>query len=230
MVCDNLCEVLKFEKNKGFSSLIVLLAVVLATFVAFKSISESSLSPRVLSESDSGGSGGGDEQSEPSEPEDTAEPQETSEPEHEDEVETEAEVEQEGNTIKLKIKSSDGEFQFEQEGSHIQTQANFPVSVDAVTRELTITTPAGVKTVTVLPDQAVANLIANGFLSSQTNVEIETDEANEPVYQIEGVKFEKFLGLFNAGIEKTIKVSAKSGEILATNQSIFNRILDLLSF
>lgn len=39
-------------------------------------------------------------------------------------------------------------------------RTNFPLSVDQATNALMVTTPAGIRTVTVLPDAAVANLLA----------------------------------------------------------------------
>jgi len=48
--------------------------------------------------------------------------------------------------------------------NRVTAQTHFPLTVNLETNELTVTTPKGSKVVTVLPDQAVANMLATNVL------------------------------------------------------------------
>jgi len=73
---------------------------------------------------------------------------------------TRRELEKEMETKGVKVSSADGELTL----GHDSTQAttHFPLAVDPETHELTVTTPVGTKTVTVLPDEAVNNFFKHG--------------------------------------------------------------------
>lgn len=124
---------------------------------------------------------------------------------------------------------------------------NFPLSIDLATNTLSINTPSGVKTVAVLPDQAVQNLIAANVISRiggsaivdeviknnlSTISEIITlgERNGVPVYEINGVSDQKLLGFIPVQIQKTAAVSAQTGEVVSTDLSLGGRLLDLLSF
>lgn len=167
------------------------------------------------------------------EPEATEKPEtiETPEPRGiEGEFENEVETEIKDGTGEAKIKLHKGNaFQFEQEGLRVQVQGQTPISVNPTTRELTITTPEGTKVVTTLPNQALQNLVENGVLSTQSGINLTTDANGNPVYEINGVRYEKLLGLFTIAIDKTGQVSAQNGQIVGVSQSPLSRFLDLLS-
>lgn len=122
----------------------------------------------------------------------------------------------------------------------------FPLSVDLATNTLTITTPAGEKTVTVLPDQAVLNLLAanvitkmgsqpvldtatSGNLTTVEQVVTLGEENGVPVYEIAGVSEQRLLWFIPVEIEKNVTVSAETGEVLDTDTSFIDRIVDFLS-
>ena len=157
----------------------------------------------------------------------TPEPKET--PEAEVEQETEVEVKDGTGEAKVKIRKGNA-FQFEQQGLKVQVQGGNPVSVNPATKELTITTPAGSRNVAVLPDQAVQNLVEGGIFSVQSGINLTTDANGNPVYEINGVKYEKLLGLFTIAVDKTGQVSAQNGQIIGVTQSSFSKLLDTLSF
>ena len=50
--------------------------------------------------------------------------------------------------------------------NQVAASTEFPLSIDVGTNQLIITTPDGQKVVTVLPDQAVQNLLATGIINS----------------------------------------------------------------
>ncbi|OGY37803.1 MAG: hypothetical protein A3E36_02310 [Candidatus Andersenbacteria bacterium RIFCSPHIGHO2_12_FULL_45_11b] len=129
---------------------------------------------------------------------------------------------------------------------NVQALTDLPLSVDLATNILTVTTPAGEKQVTVLPDQAVQNILAANVidrLSGQALVDevrqgnIQTLgqvialglRNNVPVYQVQGVKEHRFLGFFPVTTDVTVSVSAETGEVVDTDQSLGDRIIDIFS-
>ncbi len=161
-------------------------------------------------------------------PKETPEPKETAEPD-EFEEEQEVEVKDDGNKSKVKIRSGQNKFEFQQEGAKISVKSDFPLSVNPVTRELTVTTPAGSRVVAVLPEQASSNMITSGVVTSTTGVDLKTESDGSLSYNIDGTKSEKLLGVFDVAVPKNLIVSAETGQVLTVNQSIFSKILDFLS-
>lgn len=130
----------------------------------------------------------------------------------------------------------------------LNTQAltELPLSVNLETNELTVTTPAGERTVTVLPDQAVQNMLAANVIDrigGQALVDlvrqggvttldrvIELSQQNGiPVYEIQGVKEQRLLGFIPVTTDVTVIVSAETGEVVDTQQSLLDTVVDILS-
>ncbi len=118
---------------------------------------------------------------------------------------------------------------------------DFPLSIDLATNTLIVNTPAGQKTVTVLPDQAVQNLIAANVVNrlggqaianvtSVSQVITLGEQNGVPIYEINGISDQRLLGFIPIAIEKTVTVSAETGTVVSTQQSLGNRILDLFAF
>jgi hypothetical protein len=169
-------------------------------------------------------------------PSETPELELENETEDETETEIETEVKDGSFTAKIKIQQNGRSFQFEQEGSTVEVQGNFPVSVDDETNVLTITTPSGPHDVTVLPDKAVENMLDTGLVSEvdkdqtgRNDVRIVADANGNPVYEVRGVKVEKLFGLFNISLDRNVHVSLKDGQMINLDQSFISRILDLVS-
>jgi outer membrane biosynthesis protein TonB len=167
-------------------------------------------------------------------PSETPEVEEEEDNNFKDKVETE--VLEGTREAKIKIKSGDDTFEFEQEGAKINVQSTHPVSVNPETKELSITTPKGTKVVTVLPDTAAENILNSGVLNDiqkdQTgtqDIRIKSADTGEAVYEIRGSKSEKFLGFLKVSIPKSAQVSLESGRIVKIDQSLTSKILDILS-
>ncbi len=138
----------------------------------------------------------------------------------------------------IEIASEDGKVKIERHG--IEAHTEFPLSVDPTTRQLVVTTPAGQKSVTVLPDQAVQNMLSGGVLSTvasgsatpgvapTTGVQLEMRNGNL-VYRIDGQKDLRFLGFIPVTTSTTAFVSPDSGQIVAQEQSLLTSILRFLS-
>ena len=222
--------------------LVVLLIFVGLFFLQTKTGGQNfSLKNAVLSESDSGRNLSDTDSDESDEPEDIDDDEDEVEDEDEDEIEDEEEFEVESGTeaakitTRIRIKSKNNGFQLIE--NEIEVESNFPLSVDPVTRELKITTPAGERVVAILPQQAIGNMLAGGtfelVLKSRTNpdeeeVEIEEEEGRI-VYKITGANQERLLGIFNVLVPRTAIVSAETGQTLGVTQTLLSRLLDLLS-
>ena len=148
----------------------------------------------------------------------------------------ELEIEPDENDDKIRVAtgSADGEMVFSR--NRVRARTNFPLSVDLATNELIVTTPNGVKRVSILPDQAIANLLANNVIdriestdpAAEPEVEL-TETDGEPVYEVSGESDQKFLGFMPVKIKAKIKVSAETGEVTGTQQAFLARIIDFLS-
>lgn len=124
-------------------------------------------------------------------------------------------------------------------------QTDFPVSVDLLTNELKIVTPAGEKVVTVLPDRAVFNMLAANVISQVQGlpfteqvgaglalegiVKLIITKQGDLAYEIPGVSNQKFLGFLPVGIAKTAIVSVDTGQLLEVKQPVLSRLLDAFS-
>lgn len=132
------------------------------------------------------------------------------------------------------------------ERRNVQALTELPISVDLDTNTLTVTTPAGERQVTVLPDQAVQNMLAANVIDRlgglalveevrQGNIQtlgqvIELGVRNNiPIYQIQGIKQHRFLGFLPVTTDVTVTVSAETGEVVDTQQSFFDAVLDFFS-
>lgn len=162
---------------------------------------------------------------------------------------------EDGNQVKLEIENeppevgdlkeaSGGSKTASQEGrpalKNITTTSHFPLSINTATNQLIVTTPAGQRVVAVLPDKAVSNMLANGVIT-QLNppVASKSGELGEPVkiasldgqlvYQVEGSKTYKVFGFLPVSLPVTAYVSADSGNMIASTQSILSNLLGLLS-
>ncbi len=124
---------------------------------------------------------------------------------------------------------------------------DFPISVDLATNTVFVTTPTGQKTITVLPEQAIQNLIAanivnrlggraivnetlNNNLTSVSQLISLGEKNGIPVYEINGISDQKLLGFISVQVEKDLTVSAETGNVLSSSIPFGSRVLDLLSF
>src|SRR3989344_3087445 len=160
----------------------------------------------------------------------------------ENETEDEIVVEERADLLRIRALQSKAII----ERLNVQALTDLPLSVDLNTNILTVTTPSGEKQVTVLPDQAVQNMLAANVidrLGGQALVEevrqgnIQTLgqvialglRNNVPVYQVQGIKEHRFLGFFPVTTDVTVTVSAETGEVVDTDQSVGDAIFDFFS-
>ena len=215
--------------------LVVIAILVLGGLVAFSPKSNTGLDTKLAvlkSESDgdsSDNSGPGSTQSSSDDDRDDEDVDEV-EDEVEDEIEDEEELEVESGTeaakIKIKVKKVNNRFVFMTR--EIEAETDFPLSVNPQTNELVVTTPAGEKVVTILPDQAVSNMLANNVFDREQNVNV-LFENGTVIYRILGNKDEKLFGIFKVVVPTTAVVSANTGQLVTQEQPFLFRFVDLLS-
>lgn len=149
----------------------------------------------------------------------------------------------------IRVSTLRDKFVFSRENMGAAT--TFPLSVNLQTNQLTVKTPAGEKVVSVLPDQAIKNMLAANVIDQVKGLPFTQDigkaatqagTALEEVvkltatkegilaYEIPGTKRTRFLGFINIEIPKTAVVSAETGALLGTQESLISKALDLLSF
>ena len=152
--------------------------------------------------------------------------------EDEDLEELEQEIEDSG----IKVATESGRIKF---GGNQNAITNFPLSINPTTNELIVTTPAGEKIVTILPDQAIANLLATNIVnvieasesagtSTAASIEL-TVRDGKVVYEIDGKKKSRLFGFIPVDTKIKAFVSAETGNVVAKQESILSRVVDLLS-
>ncbi len=130
--------------------------------------------------------------------------------------------------------------------NNVGALSNFPLQLDLNTNELIASTPAGSKTLTILPDQAIQNLLAaniisrldpailqeaaqSGGLTSVSDV-VALDEKNGAlVYEIAGLRDHRLLGFIPVTTSVSVVVSAETGRIVTQEQSLLSTIIDMLA-
>ncbi len=154
---------------------------------------------------------------------------EEDEDEVEDELEDENEVEDESEDEGLEIETENERHTVRSRG--VVARTNFPLSIDVATNSLIVATKDGPKVVAILPDQAVANLLSTGVVDTVDGIEeLELQvQDREPVYQITGTKRYRFLAFIPWTQPVVTVVSAETGEVVATQQSVLANIVDFLS-
>lgn len=147
----------------------------------------------------------------------------------------------EGEGVSVSTASANG---FVIQSGGVQAETNLPVSIDPTTKTLSVTTLNGTEDITTLPNQAVQNALHQGGLTnilstanqttpnatSGNSTVVLTDINNQPAYAVQGVSGKKLFGIFPVAYQKTVYVSAQSGQTLQTQEALFNKILEAFSF
>lgn len=130
--------------------------------------------------------------------------------------------------------------------NNVGALSNFPLQLDLNTNALIASTPAGSKTLTTLPDQAVQNLlVANvisrldpailqlaaqqGDVTSVSGVIALGERNGVLAYEIAGLRDFRLLGFIPITTPVTVFVSAETGQTVAQEQPLLSTIVDLLS-
>lgn len=129
--------------------------------------------------------------------------------------------------------------------SDVGAKTKLPVSVNMQTNVLSVSTPDGNKTITLLPNKAIEGLQKDGVidriegesgatlgskeLAGVTNVFPLEMADGQLVYRIHGVKNKKVLWFIPVSIEKDLTISAANGAVIKTEKSFTGKVLDKIS-
>ncbi|MBI5449117.1 hypothetical protein HY948_02255 [Candidatus Gottesmanbacteria bacterium] len=140
----------------------------------------------------------------------------------------------------VEIRAAGNEIEMNQ--NNIRTRTRFPLSVNDK-NEITVTTPKGTQTVTVLPEEAVKEAFRRGAMTSfgsmgQSGKQIEpggngdkdqiqqsnaeqvelVDENGQLEYKVEGMKESKLFGFFPVASQVETHISAETGAVTSVSQ------------
>ncbi|RJR28138.1 hypothetical protein C4564_06280 [Candidatus Microgenomates bacterium] len=129
---------------------------------------------------------------------------------------------------KLSLSVGDSEIKILQNG--ITAKTSMEVQFNAQENTIGFVTSSGVQYLSVLPAQAVDQLVrANIVTTLPSSGEIELSQVEGAlVYNIQGQRELKISKLFNLPVDVSATVSASSGSILDVNQPIWATVLSIL--
>ena len=133
--------------------------------------------------------------------------------------------------IKTSSESAETELDFESEGEHFKFTANgvtaltqLPISIDEATSSLVVTTPAGEKIVTILPDEALQILRNSLLISSAEKIQL-VQNGEKLTFKVNGKKQGRLFGFIPVSADVESEVNAETGEALTVSQPIWFRLL-----
>ncbi len=127
----------------------------------------------------------------------------------------------------VKIKSDGEFFRISKEGSVAFT--SFPMQINEATGDITITTSNGDVVLKAMPDNIMEKATENGDMEIVEKIEL--DEDGELEYRIQGIDFQKLLGIFTVEIPVEMTYNAQTGDLLdKSSGGFFSTILNFFSF
>ncbi len=148
------------------------------------------------------------------------------------------EIKQEQNGFEIqnndettKISTGEADKGLEITTHNVRANTQFPLSVDPGTKMLTVTTPTGTKSVTILPDKAAQIINSLNIMNNpqtQAKLQIATEDG-QLVYKAEGQKEFKLFGLIPVTLPSQAVISAENGQIVQTSNAFLFRLLNFFS-
>jgi hypothetical protein len=138
------------------------------------------------------------------------------------------EIEERGETKKATIGVAGEQFVIEQGG--ITAVTDFPITIDPMANELSLTTPSGSIFLAVLPAEAVESALRSRFVNRlpEKKIFIKEEDIGVLAYTISGEKVVDIFGILEYKIPVTARVSASTGEILKVDGPEWFKIFGFL--
>jgi len=117
----------------------------------------------------------------------------------------------------------------------IRAVTELPLLVDLRTNLLTTETSTGIKTVPLLPDEAIkiafASRVLDGVYPKKSNAEIVFSEAENGhlQYEIAGMSKRKLFGLIRLALNETALVDAGNGQVTQPDKSLGQLLVELIA-
>jgi hypothetical protein len=145
------------------------------------------------------------------------------------------EIQKKLDDFEIKLSSSEGKILVHK--NKTGALSNFPLQIDLETNQLIASTSAGSRVLTVLPDIAIQNMLNANVLTKITSTQIEDlsdvvelgEKNGIPVYKLKGTKSHKLFGFVPIETEITADVSAETGDLISTEQSVLSQVIDYIS-
>lgn len=134
------------------------------------------------------------------------------------------EFDEEGDEIRIKTEGN----AFGLKKKEVEIKVNFPMEVDGETGKIYIVTPNGKVELKAMPD-VIKQKAQDAGMDSISKLELKAED-NKLKYEVEGTKDKKFLGVFKIKIKSTQQYNPESGNLLSETQSLWENILESLSF
>ena len=148
-------------------------------------------------------------------------------------IETETE-DSDGN--KLKVRMENNKVLIKSEG--VGGLDNFPLFLDETDGNVYVQTPQGDVMLGVMPQAILDKATASDDIDSVEEIEIESEPEDESEeedstkleFRLKTNKTEKLFGVVELEIPATVYYDTQTGELLRSEQSLLNKILDMFSF
>lgn len=138
------------------------------------------------------------------------------------------EISARGDTNDVKIAQADGVFDIEENG--IKARTVFPLTVDPVKNELSVTTPSGERVISILPYEATLALIRARIMDKVDDNQISLTESGDGklLYEVDGVRNINLFNIAKVDVKISSNISASNGEILKVDEPQWFRIFGFL--
>ncbi len=131
------------------------------------------------------------------------------------------------NKSKLEVQMNGSQLEFKFDGVGAATA--FPLSFDKNTGQLTVSTPQGLKTIQILPNQAAAAAETTGLVTQVENLELvqsSSSASGDAVsFKVSGKRTGALFGLIPVNIDVQTEIGAQSGTVLSVTQPLWLRLL-----
>lgn len=138
------------------------------------------------------------------------------------------EIEERPQVKSVKIGIINNQFSIQQEG--ITATTVFPITIDPKTADISIKTTSGDHFITIMPADAYQSSLKAKLITNlaNNNLRIEEKKLGEISYEIDGKKKINFLNFFAYDFPVRVSVSALTGEILAIEQPIWQKVISFI--
>lgn len=127
----------------------------------------------------------------------------------------------------IKVGLEDEDFRIARNGKLVIS--SFPMQVDGINGDITIVTPNGNVVLTAMPDVIVDKATEDGNIDILGKVELK--ERDQLEYEVQGIDYQKLLGIFTVEIPVKLEYNAQTGEIVGRDSGgFFNILLNIFSF
>ncbi len=140
------------------------------------------------------------------------------------------EIEKRPQAEKITIGILGENFTISQRGVVVET--DYEINIDPKSADLTLSTPSGLRYLSILPRQAVDTILRSNTINRITRQNkvflVEQNGGGDLSYKVSGEKVINLFDLFEYSVPVTSYVSASTGEILSTEQPEWLRVLGFL--